>query len=187
MMIIDKSRTSDRWIVLQEAEGKKTAVRILVAPVTKPVRRRAYAAAQAMFPDLVIDENADLNMVVEFSEEVGKALIREAARDWSGIFDTDGKKPLPFSRDMLDIALADEESGFFDSIDQKWLAPIRQRDAEKNGLSALPNGTGKAGTAGKTTATTRAASVGTKASGAKAAPTGQTCLKPSKLKPSGRR
>jgi hypothetical protein len=137
-----------RWITIEPAKDGKPAFEMLFAPVGKSMRRRAMRAAREEFPDIGIDaENADIDILLDGVDAQSRHLIRLAARDWRGVSGTETGEPVPFSSDALDAAIADEDSGFFDMVEAAWIEPMRARQMEKNGLSALPNGTGKVETA----------------------------------------
>jgi hypothetical protein len=145
-MNINQSASAGSWVTIEPATGETPAFEILFAPAGRSMRRRAHSAALKDFPDIADPANADIDELLDGIDAQSRHLIRAAAKDWRGVFDRETKKPLPFSIEALDAALADEDSGFFDLVNDAWIEPMRAREREKNASSASPNGTGKAET-----------------------------------------
>jgi hypothetical protein len=130
-----------KWLTLREAEGGDPAVRVRFGPLTRSMKRRAGAAARALFPDLPDEmEGADRAMVGDFIDAVSRETIRLgilAGGEWEGIGDAKGK-PVPVTPENVDLFLQDE--AMIEAADRLYLVPDSARTAEKNGASPSPNG-----------------------------------------------
>lgn len=145
------------WLEIVPGEGRSPPVKLLVEPNRKALRRRALEAAQQLHPDINLSDEATTNGdLITLTEEIERQIALLAIKDWSGVT-ADGKTPWPFSTEHLALAVADEDSGFMEAFVAAYIAPQRDRDMEKNGLTALPRGTGTAATQAKATAKSRAA------------------------------
>lgn len=192
------SKPEPFWLTLiPPAAGDEEApngVRAKFAPMTRAMRRRAARAARAAAGELP-DPGAELTPEMEdalyAAGEVSSAmlirlgLIECKVPEWEGVLDQDGA-PLPLTEDTVDIVLANEE--FLEAAERAYLLPIFERDAEKNGYSASPNGTGEAGTPASDIASSSADTIQRTAppSDATAAPTVRTPSRPRKPRASGK-
>lgn len=157
------------WETLFPAEGGKPAVEVLFAPVTRQMRRNAKAAVREMILSGVEIESASPELLDDVGEAVSIAFLRQGIIDWRGIGDADGE-PIAVSPEAIEMFLADDD--LFAAADRIYVGPIIERDREKNGLSASPNGIGEAETPAKIIAGSPAEP--TRKAGAKNAPTGKT-------------
>lgn len=119
----------------------------LAAPSPRIVAAGRRASRQAM------DEDADLDWqiaTVAFSEGV----LAAAITGWEGIGTSEGEA-LDCTKD--NIALALQDTLFFDALDREYVLPIYQREREKNASAVSSAGTSAGATADKTTAGSAAA------------------------------
>jgi len=103
-----------------------------------------------------LDEDADLEpqiATLAFSEGV----LAAAITGWEGIGTAAGRQ---LECTKANIALALQDTLFFDTLDREYVLPIYQREREKNASAVSSAGTSAGATAGKTTAGSAA---GTKA------------------------
>lgn len=156
-------------------------VRVEFEPITiKAVRAARKAAATAL--------GVDPDDIEEAGDQLTRELLRRGIRAWEGVGDEAGEL-LPISAEAIDMALDDPT--FFQAADQAYVHPYIMRNAEKNGSSASPNGTGEAGTHAKGTATSTAATRKADAArrtpkrGKKAAPISKTSRAPKRARKSG--
>lgn len=182
------------WITLiAPIEGDRKAprgVRAKFAPVTRKMRRKAARASREVLGGIDITAEGltddEIDTMLDAGEAASRALIRIGLLDqerpeWEGLFGADGK-PAPVTPENVDLALEDEQ--FFTAADRLYVLAAADRDREKNGLSASPNGTGEAGTPVKGTASSAARRK--TGSAAKSAPTQSRRSQPTKAKGSGR-
>lgn len=168
MLILGKAKEPLK-VVLKEASGDGPEAFVILAPITPPMRRRAQRAARALLGDVDNLADVDLDQLIDIGEVASRELIRLGAVEWGGLGDAGGV-PLELTPDRdtrfatanspdrpggtIDLLLDDEDC--FATIDERYVRPDAMRRAEKNGLSASPNGTGEAGTPGKNTASSAA-------------------------------
>ena len=185
--------------VVEPAVAAEPEAYVVMAPITPAMRRRAqgairrYAAAAeiANLEDMTADQLGDM------SELLSIELTRLGVQEWGGIGDEDGQTlDVTPDRDTrfrtandegrptgtVDLLLADVQA--FGILDELYVRADAHRLAEKNGLSALPTGTGKAATRAKTIA--RLPATPKRRAAAKSAHTGSTPRKPKRPKASGR-
>lgn len=181
------ARKEPFWLTLFEAGeigAEEPAVRILVRPVDRPMRRAAARASRPALEgvDFQAEQFADVDLLrmVEAGELGAEELLRNGIVDWEGVGDAAGK-PVPATPENIELALADDQ--FFTRAEERYVKEAAKRDREKNGLAASPNGTGEAAIPANGTASSRAA--GTATSAAKAASTRKTPSRPRKRKRSG--
>lgn len=144
-------RGSD-WLTLFEIEtgkgrkAKRIKVEALFDPPSRAVKRAAqHDAARAAGWDGAGD--MPVLLMAERGVAYGESIIRYCLRGWRGI-GAEGA-PTPFTPDMVDAFIADER--LYDAAYMMFVLPELIRDAEKNGLSPSPNGTGAGATAGSDT------------------------------------
>lgn len=193
-------------VVLRQAvgtpgrKGYEPEAFVVLAPITPPMRRRAQRVALRLAGEVANVTDLDLDQIIDIGELGARELIRLGVIEWGGIGETvdgtDVELPLTPDRDTrfatatsderpsgtIDLLLDDDE--LFARLNEEYCRPDAVRRAEKNGLSALPSGTGKAGTRGKGTASSAARPKRTAA--AKSARTGKTSSKPKPAKAPGR-
>lgn len=183
----------------QPAKGPEwtpvSGARVLFAPITRPMMRRARRAALKALarPDDAGDAAPAEQQLEDLGDELSYALIVEGALDWADVVslvvDDAGEpvlgsdsKPLtellPFTTENLARVLADPV--FFDAFDAAYVMPFAARERAKNGLAGSPNITSASATPATTTAASPAG--GTK-SAAKRARTASTRSKTKRSKP----
>lgn len=185
-------------IVLRPADGEEPEAFIIVAPITRAMRRRALGAARRFLESTGVDAAQDLSadQLTDMSEIVSVELCRLGVMEWGGIGDADGElldlTPALDTRfatagdperptGTIDLLLADE--AVLKKLDNDYVIPDALRLAEKNGLSGLPSGTGKGATPGKGTASLAAKR--TRKAAAPRARTAKTSSKPKRAKRPG--
>ncbi len=141
-------------IELMPAQGDRPAVTATFAPQPSPLSLRAArrAAAAEM-------RNGGPEAEERAGDAFSAAVIRHNLRAWTGIGGADGE-PVEPTPDREIRNEADEVTGvepgtisafladprLFEAADEKYVLPWVLKDAEGNGLSASPSGTGEAGT-----------------------------------------
>lgn len=204
-MFVLGEKKEPQKIVLREAvkaaKGRKAEPEsfVIMAPVTKPMRRRAMIAARRVTGPVASFDEITPVVLLDAADAASRELIRLGMLDWGGIGDADGK-PVALTPDR-DTRLstandADRPTGTIDLllddvdvlelIERQYAAPDNARQAEKNALSASPNGTGGAATRAKTTAGLPA-NRKTRRAAAKSARTVKTPSKAKRAKGSGSR
>ncbi|WP_052507860.1 hypothetical protein [Sphingomonas hengshuiensis] len=134
-------------VELIPAQGARPAVGVQALPVSRAMKRAAYAASSAVLAGM--DEAAMLaspEKAGEAGEAFGTALLRARIVGWDGIADREGKVAVPFSPEALEAFLDDE--ALYEAAYAALVMPVILRDAEKNGLAPSPNGTGAGATPG---------------------------------------
>jgi hypothetical protein len=170
-----------RWIELFPAEGKIPALEVQFARPSRSMKRRARHEAAGLLTPLEEGEERDMLELADVGDAYSRALITRAILGWRGVGGADGK-PLPFTPANVQVFLDQEE--FFDAADAKYVQPEVAKDAEKNGLSASPVGTGEAATQEEIIAISPASSADPEA-GATDANIGSSNPKPTKAAASG--
>lgn len=169
-----------RWITLIPAQGDAPAVEGLFDRITRGMKRRAQREASGQLPELDEGQERDILDLADIGDVYTRSLIRQGLRDWRGVGDAHGKV-LAFSPEALELFL--DNDVLFDATDEAYVMPEVRREAEKNALSASPNGTGEAAMPANGTAISPATP--RKRGGAKSAPTSKTNPAPRKAKKSG--
>lgn len=127
-------------IELIPAQGARAAVGVKALPVTRAMKRAAYAASSAVLAGMDADAIAAApEKAGEAGEAFGTTLLRARIVGWDGLADLDGEA-VPFSPEALAAFLDDET--LFEAAYGKLVMPVILRDAEKNGLAPSPNGIG---------------------------------------------
>jgi len=194
MLKVGQKREAVR-IVLLEALGDEPEAFVLLAPISPAMRRRAQRIARQLMGETEVAD-LDLDKLIDIGELASRELIRLGLVEWGGIGDDDGN-PLELTPDRetrfataasdqrptgsIDALLDDEDVVAI--IDSQYVRPDAIRRAEKNGLSASPNGIGGAETPGKDTANSPARKK--RAGGARSVPIAKTRSKPRRPKTSG--
>jgi|GEM_PF-6054936 len=138
---------------------------VLFAPVDRSMLLRARRAARSASEGEANDDQAStIDVVEEMGDAMSRALILEGARDWSGVCmmadegDDGAGENLPFSRENLELALADPVT--FEAFDAAYVVPFVMRERERaepgNDSAASPGGTGGAAMPGSDTASSPA-------------------------------
>lgn len=186
-------------IVLLDASGDEPEAFVELAPITSAMRRRAYRVArrEAGAEGLQDPSEVELDLLIDLGEISSLELVRLGLVAWGGIGNEDGE-PIELTPDRetrfrtaahedrpkgtIDDLLADENIAAI--LDAKYVRPDALRRAEKNALSALPSGIGKAATPAKGTASSAARPK--RKAAAKRAPTAKTSSKRKPAKVPGR-
>jgi hypothetical protein len=201
-MLVLGQKKEPRKIVLREqvgTPGKKgfePEAFVVMAPINGPMRRRAARSARRLMGlESAEAGELELDQLLDLGEIGSKELIRLGAVEWGGLGDAAGK-PLALTPDRetrfatanqddrptgsIDLLLADDD--LVERIADDYVRPDAMKRAEKNASSALPNGTGKAGTRANDIASS-VAGPKTKARAARNAPTSRkrSARKPAKL------
>ena len=204
-MLVLGAKKEPKKIVLREAvkaaKGRKAEPEafVIMAPITKPMRRRAMMAARKVTGK--VDDIAELtpDLILDAADAASAELIRLGMIDWGGIGDANGK-PVALTPDRdtrlktandperptgtIDLLLADVD--LLEKIEADYSVIDRVRQAEKNASSPSQNGTGGAATRAKTTAGFPARPKATKTAAANAR-TGSTRSNRKPAKKSGKR
>lgn len=175
MLRLGEAKREPQKIVLRaeipptaDHEGEPEAYVVMV-PITPPLRRRAQRLAQRTIGADEQLSDLELDRLIDIGEVASRELIRLCVAEWGGIGDADGK-PLELTPDRetrfatamhddrptgsIDLLLEDEDACAV--IDEQFVRADALRRAEKNGLSALPSGIGKAETPAKDIASSAA-------------------------------
>lgn len=147
-------------------------VRVQFAQPTRSIKRRAKAEAVQLLGEVEEGGTRDLIELTDAGDAFSEALLRKTIIAWEGIGDPTGA-PLPVGPEAIELFLGDER--LFDAADAALVMPEVLLDAEKNGLSASPNGTGEAATPASDIATSPAPAK-------TAAPNAPTSSKPRRAK-----
>lgn len=127
--------TEPKWLELFPALGGEPAVEVQFAPIAVPDVRAARRALADAF-------DHDPEDTVAAGDALSRELIRRGLRDWRGVGGLDGKPLDP--ADPAHVAAFLNDHRTFEAADRMYVVPWLHRDAEGNGWSASPNGTGEA-------------------------------------------
>lgn len=153
-------------------------VRVRFARASRSLKRRAQVAASGLLGEAGENEHHDPLNLADAGDAFSEEMIRRGIVEWEGIGDAEGST-LPVSPEAIEMFIADPD--LFDRADQLYVLPEVLRDAEKNGLSASPAGTGEA----ETPAADIASSAAAAATDAASAPTSSRNRKPKPGRKSG--
>lgn len=138
-----------RWITLADATGEDPAVRVKMAKISRSMKRRAQHEALESLPAIEGGTDRDPLELADAGDAYGASLIRQGLLEWEGIGDANGIV-IPVTPESVGLFLDDD--ALFERLDDEYVMPEVLRDAEKNGLSVSPNGTGEAVTRAGATA-----------------------------------
>ncbi len=140
--------------MLKLTDTAPVAVAVGEATVTLAAANPRIVAAGRAAVRRALDEDADLEpqiATLAFSEGV----LIAAITGWEGIGSAGGD-PLDCSK--TNVALALQDTLFFDTLDREYVIPIYRREQEKNASAVSSAGTSAGATAGKTIAGSAAGS-----------------------------
>ena len=194
-----KKRVKNKVITVAAAVAAEPEAFVIMAPITKPMRRRAMAAARRVTGPIEDIADVSPDVLLDAADAASRELIRLGMVDWGGIGGADGK-PFDLTPDRdtrlktandperptgtIDLLLDDVD--LLDKIEAEYSRPDNARQAEKNASSASPSGTGGAATLAKTIAASPANRRARRAA-AKNARTAKTPSKAKRAKGSGTR